>query len=215
MQCVGQVEYNPFCQQVLAKHWPNVEQHGDIHTLDNKRLALLPAITYISSKWEEEYMSCKQNPKFDVAVQMYSSGLSVQDVASYFGITRQSMWKTLKRRGCEFRDNLKYKEENHFYRGGINASDRAQNLAETATQKGILIPQPCESCGIVAEMKDGRRSVQAHHDDYNKPLAVRWLCQKCHHEWHKENHATPIKGEPAESAIAESSAIELVCGGFP
>ncbi len=32
MTCVGQVEINPFCQQVLAKHWPEVPRHDDIHT---------------------------------------------------------------------------------------------------------------------------------------------------------------------------------------
>ena len=30
MECVGQVEINPFCQKVLAKHWPNVKREGDI-----------------------------------------------------------------------------------------------------------------------------------------------------------------------------------------
>ena len=30
MQCVGQVEIDPFCQDVLAKHWPNVKRIGDI-----------------------------------------------------------------------------------------------------------------------------------------------------------------------------------------
>jgi DNA (cytosine-5)-methyltransferase 1 len=30
MQCVGQVEYNSFCQQVLKKYWPNVKLIGDI-----------------------------------------------------------------------------------------------------------------------------------------------------------------------------------------
>jgi DNA (cytosine-5)-methyltransferase 1 len=31
MQCVGQVEINPFCQRVLAHHWPHVKLVGDIH----------------------------------------------------------------------------------------------------------------------------------------------------------------------------------------
>lgn len=30
MQCVGQVEINPFCQRVLAHHWPHVKRMGDI-----------------------------------------------------------------------------------------------------------------------------------------------------------------------------------------
>jgi DNA (cytosine-5)-methyltransferase 1 len=30
MQPVGQVEINPFCQRVLAHHWPNVKRMGDI-----------------------------------------------------------------------------------------------------------------------------------------------------------------------------------------
>lgn len=32
MTVVGQVEINPFCRQVLAKHWPAVPKHDDVRT---------------------------------------------------------------------------------------------------------------------------------------------------------------------------------------
>lgn len=51
-----------------------------------------------------------------------------------------------------------------------------------ATRSGKIVPRPCELCG--------EKKAQAHHDDYNKPLDVRWLCDKCHRLWHRTN--TPI-----------------------
>jgi len=38
MQCLWQVEIDPFCQNVLAKHWPDVKRYGDITKLDGSEL---------------------------------------------------------------------------------------------------------------------------------------------------------------------------------
>lgn len=47
-----------------------------------------------------------------------------------------------------------------------------------AVKKGKLIkPSQCSSCG-----KAGY--IEAHHDDYNKPFEVRWLCKSCHKYHH-------------------------------
>jgi protein-arginine kinase activator protein McsA len=49
---------------------------------------------------------------------------------------------------------------------------------KAAIKRGELIrPMLCEGCGQ-------QRSVDAHHDDYSKPLSVRWLCRACHQEHH-------------------------------
>jgi DNA (cytosine-5)-methyltransferase 1 len=39
MQSVGQVEINPFCQRVLAYHWPNVKRVGDIRNVNGTEFA--------------------------------------------------------------------------------------------------------------------------------------------------------------------------------
>ena len=36
-----------------------------------------------------------------------------------------------------------------------------------------------------------RRSTIAHHDDYNRPLTVRWLCKTHHGLWHAKHRAIP------------------------
>ena len=55
---------------------------------------------------------------------------------------------------------------------------RAHNAVARAIRKGSLIRCPCERC-------ENPKSV-AHHEDYDKPLEVMWLCDPCHKQRHKE-----------------------------
>lgn len=53
---------------------------------------------------------------------------------------------------------------------------KARWLVHGALETGKLVKSPCEKCG--------NTKVQAHHDDYSKPLDVRWLCHPCHCKEH-------------------------------
>ena len=57
---------------------------------------------------------------------------------------------------------------------------RAHVIVGNAIRGNLLFKMPCEKCGST-------ESVHAHHDDYAKPLNVRWLCAVHHKQWHNEN----------------------------
>jgi transposase-like protein len=65
---------------------------------------------------------------------------------------------------------------------------RAYNAVVTALRRGILERQPCEACSRDSQQTgiDFRTDIHAHHDDYSKPLDVRWLCPSCHKKHHNE-----------------------------
>ena len=67
------------------------------------------------------------------------------------------------------RANLAYIERNPERR-------KAHIIVWNAIRNGKLQKAPCEVCGD--------EKVHAHHDDYSKPLEVRWLCRKHHREAH-------------------------------
>jgi ribosomal protein S27AE len=49
---------------------------------------------------------------------------------------------------------------------------RARLAVSYAIEKGRISREPCERCGS--------DPAHAHHDDYTKPLDIRWLCSSCH-----------------------------------
>lgn len=69
----------------------------------------------------------------------------------------------------------------------------AHNAVARALRSGKLVKGPCECEGA-----DCNGPVHAHHDDYSKPLEVRWLCGLHHHEHHAAmRRARPALGQAA------------------
>ena len=60
----------------------------------------------------------------------------------------------------------------------VRAKANARAYANAYQRRGKLLPQPCGKCGDP--------DTQKHHEDYSKPLDVKWFCKRCHMELHWE-----------------------------
>ena len=61
---------------------------------------------------------------------------------------------------------------------------RAVSAVTNAVRSGKLVRQPCETCGATPS--------EGHHDDYSKPLSVRWLCFRHHRELHGQRTVAQV-----------------------
>lgn len=71
--------------------------------------------------------------------------------------------------------------------------DIARSIANMAVRRGHLVKKPCEKCG--------KANAEKHHDDYSKPLDVRWLCMRCHREEHADQAATKLQVELQQALV--------------
>ncbi len=60
-----------------------------------------------------------------------------------------------------------------------NKSRCHQEVRNALNRGDIIKPKSCTECGAIVKL-------HGHHSDYNKPLAVEWLCPLCHKQKHKE-----------------------------
>lgn len=77
-----------------------------------------------------------------------------------------------KYRQVKYLANKKWREKNAD-------KNSAHTKISYLRQTGRLIPEPCKICG-------SEENVEAHHEDYSKPLDILWLCSTCHHKIHVE-----------------------------
>lgn len=108
---------------------------------------------------------CKECAKSDVRKHRMDN-LKVQEY------DRVRYHKDPKRRARIARNAKKWNRENPL-------GYKAHNTIRNAVRDGRATkPNSCSICG------DSERKLHAHHDDYEKPLDVEWLCVVCHGRKH-------------------------------
>lgn len=75
------------------------------------------------------------------------------------------------------------------YRAAHPERAAAHIAVRDAVAAGVLKPLPCETCG--------ESRSEAHHDDYGRPLSVRWLCRLHHREHHYGPRQRPARSPHA------------------
>lgn len=87
-------------------------------------------------------------------------------------------------RGCEKTRNADYYQRNKEaikarakkYKRSNSKMAKAHCLITNAINAGWLKrPEKCSNCN-----KTSKKSIQAHHPDYNYPFVIIWLCNSCH-----------------------------------
>ncbi len=79
----------------------------------------------------------------------------------------------------KFAHRIKQRTEvNRAWRAEDKRRQKAHQAVSQAIRCGKISRLPCERCGNEKSL--------GHHEDYDKPLDVVWLCQPCHKQRHKE-----------------------------
>jgi len=73
------------------------------------------------------------------------------------------------------KENGYHNETNSKYR--YPEKEAARKILQYAVRRGEVIRKNCEVCGS--------KYSQGHHDNYTKPLEVKWFCSLHHTEYHK------------------------------
>lgn len=74
-----------------------------------------------------------------------------------------------------------HKKATSMYRKKYPMKYASHTIVATAIKNGQM--QKASNCLVCHSIE----KIEGHHDDYTKPLEVRWLCEKCHKEWHRKN----------------------------
>lgn len=83
--------------------------------------------------------------------------------------------RMLKQDKINIERRKKYSDPSYLH---AKLKHQVRSLTRGYIKMGFLVKGSCEICGRI-------ENVEAHHDDYTKPMDIRWLCMEHHREHHK------------------------------
>ena len=101
------------------------------------------------------------------------------------GKDRKRKWREANAQKCKesckrwkARNAKHVRDYSEKYRSGNPEKIKARNTVNHAIESGKIKRHPCSVCGST-------ENLDAHHEDYSKPLNVVWLCRTHHARLHK------------------------------
>jgi len=110
---------------------------------------------------------CIECTKNDVAIHRVANIEAVRKYDRERGRTPERIKKNIAR--------------NKIYREKFPDKYKAHSIVGSALKGGKIIrPELCSVCNLSG------LQIEAHHDNYSKPLDVTWLCAACHRQLHRD-----------------------------
>lgn len=99
---------------------------------------------------------------------------TISGAAKELGVSRRSLYRLISKYKLDMPDAERWPR--WPLPGSPDQKTRARATVATAVSRGLRA-LPCEVCGSTVKL-------EAHHEDYSRPMYIHWLCQKHHAELH-------------------------------
>lgn len=93
-------------------------------------------------------------------------------------------------------EKVQESQRRYYLKRKLKETQRVRMITGNAIKSGELIRQPCQYCNDL--------KVEAHHNDYSKPLEVQWLCPKHHKAWHRVFGVSEYNGSSETRAFKQT-----------
>lgn len=175
---------NPYCKKCEKEKREEREAKGYFKEYREKNRERLnkKAVEYYqknSEKIRARRRACNLKPERKQKIAEYSHAYWLRTRDNPEWRAKRATWARAYRK----RHQEEHRLDSARQRVKFADETKAKSIVNHALRDGELKREPCEICG--------KEPAQAHHDDYNYPLKVRWLCQDCHARWHRNNE--PIR----------------------